>query len=388
MTITERFEQAKAALAAAKDAEDADALQSAIDEFKAAEAAKHAADEAAALVKSLDNTTTTKEPDTMDAQPKTLGEYALKNLDLTAMRLGQSRSAGTDFGFKTYTDAQTSQQLIQYDQNVVDTAVRDLVIRNLFGAESISGNALKYFILGAREDNSAPAPGTVSEGGAKPQFHVVESSATVTLQKIAGWFYETDELLEDNAFLASALNARGLFELDARVEAYLLTTLLGTSGLGAATYTHGGTCSADDVFKAMMTVKSASGLDVDAIVMNPADYQRIRLAKDGTGGTIGQYYGGGYFYGPYGNGGVAQQPGLWGVNTIVTPTITSGTVLVGNFKQGGSVITKAGSGARIEIVTGDHDDAIYNRVTVVVEERLGLAVRRPAAFVKITEAAS
>ena len=388
MTITERFEQAKAALAAAKDAEDADALQSAIDEFEAAQKAKHAADEAAARLKSLDNTTTTKEPDTMDAQPKTLGEYALKNLDLTAMRLGQSRSAGTDFGFKTYTDAQTSQQLIQYDQNVVDTAVRDLVIRNLFGAESISGNALKYFILGAREDNSAPAPGTVSEGGAKPQFHIVESSATVTLQKIAGWFYETDELLEDNAFLASALNARGLFELDARVEAYLLTTLLGTSGLGAATYAHGGTCSADDVFKAMMTVKSASGLDVDAIIMNPADYQRIRLAKDGTGGTIGQYYGGGYFYGPYGNGGVAQQPGLWGVNTIVTPTITSGTVLVGNFKQGGSVITKAGSGARIEIVTGDHDDAIYNRVTVVVEERLGLAVRRPAAFVKITEAAS
>jgi len=39
-------------------------------------------------------------------------------------------------------------------------------------------------------------------------------------------------------------------------------------------------------------------------------------------------------------------------------------------------------------VTGDHDDAIYNRVTVVVEERLALATRIPAAFVKITEAAS
>ena len=34
------------------------------------------------------------------------------------------------------------------------------------------------------------------------------------------------------------------------------------------------------------------------------------------------------------------------------------------------------------------DDAIYNRVTVVVEERLALAVRYPKAFVKITEAAS
>ena len=380
------LENAKTALEEAMAAADTDAITAATEQVKSAQAAIKAAEDGAALIKSLGANDGTESA--ADPAPKTLGEYAIKNLDLTAMRIGAAKSAGTDYGYKTYTDAQTSQQIIQYDQRVVDTAIRDLVIRNLFGAESISGNALKYFILGAREDNSAPAPGSVSEGAAKPQFHIVESSATVTLQKIAGWFYETDELLEDNAFLKSAIDARGLYELDARIEAYLLTTLLATSGLGAATYAHGGTCSADDVFKAMMTVKSASGLNADAIVMNPTDYQRIRLLKDGTGGTIGQYYGGGYFYGPYGNGGVSQQPGLWGVNTIVTPAITAGTVLVGNFKQGGSVITKAGSGARIEIVTGDHDDAIYNRVTVVVEERLGLAVRRPAAFVKITEAAS
>ena len=381
----QQLEDAKSALAEALKGDDAEAVKAATETVKAAQDAVKAAEDAAELMKSFGS----NDGDAKSEAPaRTLGEFAMRNLDLTPMRLGAAKSAGTGYGFKAYTDAQTSQQIIQYDQNVVDTAVRDLAIRSLFGSESISGNALKYFILGAREDNSAPAPGSVNENAAKPQFHIVESSATVTLQKIAGWFYETDELLEDNAFLKSAIDARGLYELDARIESYLLTTLLATSGLGAATYAHNGTCSADDVFKAMMTVKSASGLNADAIIMNPTDYQRIRLLKDGTGGTIGQYYGGGYFYGPYGNGGVSQQPGLWGVNTVVTPAITAGTVLVGNFKQGGSVITKANSGARIEVVTGDHDDAIYNRVTVVVEERLGLAVRRPAAFVKITEAAS
>lgn len=319
--------------------------------------------------------------------PKTLGEFAAKNLDLSAVRAGASKSAGTGFGFKTYTDPQVSQQIVDYDKNVVDVAsMRELAVRNLFGSEQISGNAIKYFILGAKEDNSAPAPGSVNEAAAKPQFHIVESSATATLQKIAGWFYETDELLEDNAFLKSAIDNRGLFELDAAIESYLLTTLLATSGLGSATYAHGGNVSADDIFKAMMTIKGASNLNADAIVINPADYQRLRLAKDNSG--AGQYYGGGYFYGPYGNGQVAQQPGLWGLNTIITSSITAGTVLVGSFKQGASVITKQGGGARIEVVTGDHDDAIYNRVTVVVEERLALATRIPAAFVKITEAAS
>lgn len=324
-----------------------------------------------------------------ETECKTLGEYAVKHLDLSAIRSGASKSAGTDFGFKTYTDAQTSQQIIQYDTNVVDRiAARELAIRNLFGAESISGNALKYFILGAHEDNSAPAPGSVAEGAAKPQFHTVVSSATATLGKIAGWFYETDELIEDNAFLKSAIDSRGLFELDLAIENYLMTTLLGTSGIGSATYAHGGTVSADDIFGAMMTVKANSYYNADAIVINPADYKRLRLLKDGTGGTVGQYYGGGYFYGPYGNGQNAQQPGLWGLNTVVTPSISAGTVLVGAFKQGASVITKQGGGQRVEVVTGDHDDRIYNRVTVIVEERLALATRVPSAFVKITEAAS
>lgn len=363
----EEINEVKAAIVAEKERQEVIAEKSAIlDSFKTAEPVE-----------------AKEEP-----EPKTLGEYAAKHLDLSAIRSGASKSAGTGFGFKTYTDAQTSQQIIQYDRNVVDTAVRDLQVRGLFGSESISGNALKYFILGAREDNSAPAPDSVDEAAAKPQFHIVESSATATLQKIAGWFYETDELLEDNAFLASALNARGLYELDARIEAYLLSTTLSASGINTATYAYGAKVSPDDVFKAMMTIKTQSGLNADAVIMHPTDYQAVRLLKDGSGGTVGQYYGGGAFYAPYGNGAVNNQPGLWGLNTIVTPNITQGTILVGAFKQGASVITKQGEGARIEVVTGDHDDAIYNRVTVVVEERLALAVRRPKAFCKITEAAS
>lgn len=381
--MSEKMKELMAQLETAETVEEINEIKAAIEMEKARQAAIQ---EKAAILDSLKGQ---KKETGKDAPAKTLGEFAAKNLDLSAVRSGASKTAGTGFGFKTYTDPQTSQQIITYDQRVVDVAsMRDLAIRNLFGSETISGNALKYFILGAKEDNSAPAPGSVNEAAAKPQFHIVTSSATVTLQKIAGWFYETDELLEDNAFLKSAIDNRGLFELDAAINKYLLTTLLATSGLGTATYAHNGNVSADDVFKAMMTVKGASNLNADAIIINPADYQRLRLLKDGTGGTIGQYYGGGYFYGPYGNGQTAQQPGLWGLNTVITSDITAGTVLVGAFKQGASVITKQGGGARVEVVTGDHDDAIYNRVTVVVEERLGLATRIPAAFVKITEAAS
>ena len=103
-----------------------------------------------------------------------------------------------------------------------------------------------------------------------------------------------------------------------------------------------------------------------------------RLIENGTEANF-------IFYGPSGSP-VTVQPGIWGLNTIVTPNIAQGTVLVGAFRQGASVLTKAGDGTRVEVVTGDHDDRTNNRVTVIVEERLGLAVRYPGAFVKIKSA--
>jgi HK97 family phage major capsid protein len=369
--LQQNLEDAKSAIAAAAETGDADAIIAANEQFKNAQAAIKAAEEGAALIKSLGANEGTK-PAKSDPAPRTLGEFAVKNLDLTAVRAGSAKSAGTGFGFKAATTVHTSTPIEVVDQNVVDVA-RNLEIRSLFGTESISGTALKYFVLGAIEG----APTTVAEGAQKPQFHIPYASKTATLQKIAGWYYETDELIEDNAFLRSSIDNRGLFELDNAIESYLMTTLLGTTGIGTIAQAP----TADNIFQAIMQVKSASNLDADAIVINPADYQTLRLAKDG--GTNGQYYGGGYFYGPYGNGQITRQPGLWGLNTVVTNAVAAGTVLVGAFRQGATVVTKAGDGTRVEVVTGDHDDRTNNRVTVIVEERLALATRYPGAFVKV-----
>ena len=367
--LIEQLNAAKAKLAAAMEGTDAEAIKSATEEVKAAQAAIDAAKEGEELIKSLGTGEGKKDA----KSARTLGEFAVKNLDLTPLRLGAAKSAGTGFGFKAATDAHTSTDIQVVSQNVVDTVIRKLDVRGLFGAESISGTSLKYFVMGATEG----APAGVAEGAQKPQFHVPYSSKTVTLQKIAGWYYETDELIEDNAFLKSSIDARGLFELDSAIETYLMTTLLGTTGLGTIAQAPG----ADNILEAIMQVKSASNFDADAILINPADYKNLRTAKDS--GNTGQYYGGGYFYGPYGNGSVNKQPGLWGTNTVVTNAVASGTVLVGAFKQGASVIQKAGDGVRVEVVTGDHEDRTNNRVTVIVEERLGLAVRYPGAFVKV-----
>ena len=283
MTINERLDAAKAALVEAKDADDAEALSCAIAEFKAATEAKEQADEADSLIKSLSNP---KEEKPMEpiTEAKTIGEYALKNLDLSAIRNGAAKTAGTEYGFKAYTDPQVSQTVNTYSTDVADQGLRDLAVRGLFGAEQISGNAITFFTLGAKEDNSAPSPKGVNEAAAKPQFHIVEGTVTKPLQKIAGWFYETDELLEDNPYLATALNNRGLYELDAAVEDYLLTTLAATSGIGAKTYAHNGNVNPDVILDAIMDVKKDTRFNADAIIINPnpaqaQDRQRLQRVR-------------------------------------------------------------------------------------------------------------
>ena len=354
------------------DEEAAENLAQAVEDAEEIKAALEEAEKADEMLKTF-STPTVKT--VAEETPKTLGAFAAKNLDFAGINAGTSKTAGTAYGFKAATDIHLSTPIEVVSQNVIDTVPRDLQLRSLFGSETISGTSLKYFVLGATEG----APAVVAEAAQKPQFHIPYEPKTVSLEKIAGWYYESDELIEDNAFLRSSIDNRGLFELDKAVEAYLATKLLATSGIQTLT-PQGSTMAADDLFAAMMNVKSATNYDADAIVINPADYQALRLAKDSNL----QYYGGGYFYGPYGNDAMAQQPGIWGLNTVVTNAVAQGTTLVGAFRAGASVITKAGEGVRVEIVTGDHDDRTRNRVTVIVEERLALAARIPAAFVKVS----
>lgn len=375
MSLTAQLEAKRSELAEVKaaveggDMEKAAQLSEAIEGVKSIEDAIAEADKADKLLKSLGSVSAKSE----EAAPRTLGEFAAKKLDLSAMKSGMSRSAGTGFGFKAATDVHMVGTIAEVSQNVVDYAEFDSV-RSLFGTETISGNAITFFQMGATEGKLDK----VAEGGAKPQFHVPYTPITAPLQKVAGWFYETDELLNDAPYLVSAINNRGLFELRKQSDLVITDAIFNTSGIQSVSAA-GSDITADDIFNAIMNVKSATGYDADAILINPVDYARLRLAKDSNL----QYYGGGYFYAPYGNGENVNQPGIWGLRTIVTTAVDENEVLVGAFRAAATVVTKAGEGVGIEVHRGDHDDAVNNRVTVVVEERLALAVRVPQAFAKV-----
>jgi HK97 family phage major capsid protein len=319
----------------------------------------------------------------------TLGEHVVRHIK-DKMPTDHVRFSLAAPEWRSSTDPQTTggasgslaDLLTEIDTNIV-RAYRRPTLSSLFNWGAMTKSMIAYFVEGAREGNIA----TVAEGGQKPQVHYVNPTKVVeALTKIAGFIKISDEMLDDLPFLVSEINGRLLYDLSLIEEAQLLygngaspnlVGLMNRSGLQTYTSTDFEK-NADAIFHAKTLIANATGLVADGIVLNPTDYEAFRLSRD----VNGQYYGGGYFTGPYGNGASESEPNLWGVRTVASPAITAGTVLVGSFAQAATPYRKGG--VTVESTNSNEDDFTNNLVTVRAEERIALAVRIPAGFVKVT----
>lgn len=278
---------------------------------------------------------------------------------------------------KAATDIQTSPAAIvdyatTFDRNVVTGARVPLVIRDLFASEQIAGSTLVYLVEGAMEG----APAVTTEGNAKPQVHFADPTPkTVSLKKIACHIKESDEYINDYAFLASAINGRLMYQHGLVVQNTLVTDLLATTGIQTGNITAAATYLdvAEAILQAAMDVQDGSGFAADAIAMNPADWFQLRTLKL----TTNEYFGGGPF-------GAQNVPNLWGIPVCITNAIAAKKFVIGAFKACGSVV--GNGGVSVEAVNTDQDDFIKNLMTIRAEERLALAIRRPAGFKVLTKA--
>lgn len=399
-------EQRAALLKEARDlveAGDLDAAQTKMDEADALSKQIKSAQRGTSLLKQIAEVDSDEDARDhgLTKSAATLGEHFVKTaLPAIQGKAGEKYSVSTPEWMgpsKAATDTQATGTvyntpvLTEFDRTVIRAVRPELVVADLLGQGTITGTAISYFI------ETGPAEGaftTVAEGAAKPQLHFPDPTTAIdSLKKIAGFIKFTDEMMEDLGFVVTEINNRLLYELYKFEETQLLngngvgTNLLGLlnrSGIQLASRAANGAGTADDesvadaIFRSMTLVRTGSGLEPDGIVIHPLDYQALRLSKDANG----QYFGGGYFQGQYGNGAILQQPPIWGLRTVVSTAVAQGTVLVGAFTQGATVYRKGG--VRVESTNSHGTDFTENKITTRAEERIALAVRRPAAFVKLT----
>lgn len=277
--------------------------------------------------------------------------------------------------------------LTDVDKNVVKPYMLPFSISSWLSSGTLSGNSLTYFVANEWTSSSG-RPGVVGENGKKPGATAPAfETKTLPLRKIAGWVAQSDEMAEDAGFLSSLINEQLLDELKRAEEEQIvsgtgtgndLTGILATNGIFSEAVA---TTAAKDVLESMYKLKTkieaASGLSVDAVIVNPEDIAGIRLATDSNG----QYLFGGPAYAPYGNGPFVADLNAFGVPIYVSKAVPPKTVLVGSSK--GATVYRKG-GVRVEVSNNVNDDFLYNRFRVLAEERLLLAVKQPKAFGKLT----
>ena len=374
MNLKENLAALKEEMAELKErieADDAEAIERGVElkaEIEEKEKEVEAAEQKAALLNSIGEK---QEDDKVEG---------IKALDLEYLK---SNRGSVQTFIKAATDTVTAPTIPTVSQRVAEIAYK-LGVRDLFPEEAISGNSYTYFRMGAT-DLPDSFDGTTSQGNEKPQIHPTYTAVTAALVKKACHLKETDELLNDAPYLESVVRGRGVYELRKVIESYLVSTILGTSGIDV---TVNSGISFDNLLKAKMAVQGNTGHDADAIIINPTDLQTLLLTKDGSGGSVGQYLMGGPAYAPYGNGAYGAYLPIWGMKVVATSAISQGTALVGAFESCASIITKAGEGFRVEVANQNEDDFVKNMITVRIEERLLAAVRLPSGFAKVYTAST
>jgi len=272
---------------------------------------------------------------------------------------------------------------------VVDKLFQRLTFADLILQGQASTNSFRYVVEGTATSGAAG----VAEGGTKPESSVGLTSTDEPIKKIATILPISEEMLEDAPAIQSYINGRLVLFVKIEEERQLIRgTQGGNEVQGLLTSRNvpvyaGGTAAGNkavQLFKAMNGMRGSAFLETDWVVMNPADWQDIRLLTD----TAGQFFGGGPFQGPYGNGSNFAASGqvsgatdnVWGRPVYVTGAIGAGTAIVGS-RESAQVWRRGGMSVE---ATNSHSNYFQlNLVAIRAEERLGLAVYRPNGFVEV-----
>lgn len=364
-------------------------LKEALHEAEALDAELAKVKEANLVFEKLRNIDTGETP--LQPEAKSLGEHFVKSAGESLKQQGSRRLEISAPEFKAAGDPAKTTPLVDgfgtmYQRSIVNQRREKLVAADLMGSANVDLPTIKYLVEKANRIAEG-APASVAEGAQKPYVRFADLDiVTESLSKIAALTKLSDEMIADFGFVADWINNQLIYELSVVEEKQLISGdgtgsnvrgILNRSGIQTVTSAKKANWF-DDLYSAISKVAQATPLTADGIIMNTADYEVLRLAKDGNG----QYIAGGPFQGQYGVGGILVDPPVWGYRTVVTNNIPKGTALVGAFRQGSTILRKGG--LRVDSSNTNADDFEKNLVTLRAEERIGLMVPLPSAFVKVT----
>lgn len=315
-----------------------------------------------------------------NAHPQSMGEQvvAAEGFEAFATRA----SGGNKSSFTTPVKAaitsigSSAGELIQPTRvGLILPVQQRLFIRDLLSWGRTTSNSIEF----VRESGFTNNADVVSENPAnpKPESNLTFELDSAPVATIAHYVRASRQVLADVAMLASYVDGRLRYGLKLKEERQLLKG----SGVGlningilnqASSYLNPGVSvqaeTAIDRLRIAMLQVTLAEYEADGIVLSPIDWTAIELTKTEDNAYL--------FATPRG----LATPGLWGRPVVPTQEMDAGDYLVGSFQQGAQGWDR--EDVSVTVSTEDRDNFVKNMVTILCEERVGLTVYRPEAFVE------
>ena len=249
---------------------------------------------------------------------------------------------------------------------------RSLRLLDIIPRVPTASNSVRYTRL-ANFSNSAAAQ--AGEGATKATQTLEPVTVDAPIQTIAVIQKISKQLMDDEPFMRSALDSLFRYNLLDALEAQLIDgngsgfNLSGMVTEGQAISGSSGVDQPDQVGAAIATMQS-DGYPVDYIVVNPSDFQDWRAERSASDNL-------------YVSGSWSQPapPVMWNVNAVLSPSVSSGTVVLANNASHAMLDRQD---ATIEIFEQDDTNVQSNLLTLRAELRAGLAVMDPAGVRTLT----
>lgn len=311
------------------------------------------------------------------ARPKSAGELVTESDQYKAFAASGRGSVKVGIQAAVTSDTSSAGDLIEPQRvpGIVAPPQQRLFLRDLLNWGRTGSNSIEY----VKETGFTNSADVVSENPAnpKPESDLQFDLESAPVATIAHWIQASRQVLADASMLQSYINGRLMYGLKYKEELQLLKgsgVNLNIEGIytQASSYSNPGVTvqaeTAIDRLRLALLQVTLAEYDADGIVLNPVDWAAIELTK-----TTDNAY---LFATPRG----LAAPGLWGRPVVATQAMDVGDFLTGSFQMGAQGWDR--EDASVTISLEDRDNFVKNMVTILCEERVGLTVYRPEAFVK------
>lgn len=242
------------------------------------------------------------------------------------------------------------------------------LVAAMVGQATTDSDTVEYVEQTAFTNNAA----ATAEGTAANESAVTYVVRTVPVEEITHFIPSTKRAIADAGELQGLLEQDLILGVLRALDQEILSgdgstpNLEGIYNAGSVqTQALGSDTRADCLHKAITKIRIAFG-EPDGVLFNPADYQDLRLEKDGMGRYL--------FGDPAGPGAT----GVWGVPWTQSSYATSGTPIVGDFRMGSRLSIREG----VSVAMSDSHANYFTerKVALLASMRAAFKVRRPTHF--------